>query len=509
MKLSGISFLTIIITILSIHSADAQTAPSFGTAKSFGILAAKGVSSIGRTVVNGNIGITPGTEIKGFPPGIINKGEAVTGDKSSATEAMAVAHEMYEFLSKEEPSKDGDLKEAVLGKTAESNTLTPGVYNLKSGKLTSSLRLDDDKDPGAVFIFKVDGPFTADSYSKVIMNSGGPGENVFWLVNGDAKIADNSTFAGHVIAKGNIEMGLGATTTGKLFSLSGEITLNTNNIAAVASEEGDMDGDGISDLMDDFPEDYNKAFKNLSSTGEGSTLAFEDQWPISGDFDLNDLVISHNYTVVTNAKNIVVQVIGEFKLMAAGGDIANGFGVEFPIEAGQVSNLKGAKLEDGQSKAVIVLFTDMHKELPEFNTIPGKPKSEAKSYTVTFDVEKGPEYGNFGIDFNPFIFYSQNQVRHEVHLSGKQPTSLADQKLFGTADDATNVSAGTYYLTKKGLPYAIEVPFAKFEYPIEGKDVTSAYLHFAEWARSGGKEYVDWYENLSKGYRNAAMIYTK
>ncbi|MHA4896491.1 LruC domain-containing protein [Pedobacter sp. PWIIR3] len=509
MKVIGFSIISILFYTLSLNSAHAQTVPSFGAAKEFGVVAAKAVTSIGRTVISGSVGITPGTEIKGFPPGVIIRGSTQLGEKSSAPEAMASVKELNEFLRKQEPDKDGDLKDAALGKSKETATLKPGIYRINTGKLGETLTLEDGGDPEAIFIFKVDGGFTADSYTKVLMSSGGSGPNVFWQVNGNVKIADNSTFVGHIIADGSIEMGLGATTTGKLFSLNGEIVLSSNTIASVVTEEGDSDGDGIPDLMDDYPDDFNKAFKNLASTGEGSTLAFEDQWPISGDFDLNDLVISHNYTVVTNAKNIVVQVIGEYKLRATGGDISNGFGVEFPLVAGQVANLKGAKLEEGQKKAVIVLFTDMHKELATYNTVPGQPATEPKSYTVTFDVEKGPEFESFGTDFNPFIFYKVGQSRHEVHLSGKLPTDLADTKLFGTADDATEPGSGTYYLTKKGLPYAIDIPLAQFAYPSEGKDITLGYLHFAEWARSGGKEFVDWYENLSKGYRNQSMLYTK
>ncbi|MFY8019628.1 MAG: LruC domain-containing protein, partial [Bacteroidia bacterium] len=67
----------------------------------------------------------------------------------------------------------------------------------------------------------------------------------------------------------------------------------------------DTDGDGVIDASDCYPSDPNKAFCNNVPTG---TLAFEDQWPFTGDYDMNDVVVTYNYNVITNASNNVVRV---------------------------------------------------------------------------------------------------------------------------------------------------------------------------------------------------------
>jgi LruC domain-containing protein len=276
----------------------------------------------------------------------------------------------------------------------------------------------------------------------------------------------------------------------------------------------DADGDGVADNLDAYPNDPTKAYNITGATG---TVAFEDQWPSKGDFDLNDVVMAYNYTIVTSAKNAVVQVTGNYTLLATGGNNGNAFGVEFPVSATSVSGLTltnssgttaSASFEAGQSNAVVFLFSNMRSEMATWNTKPGDVITAPKTYSITFNVANGPNIQTFGLDeYNPFIW---NTTRgREVHVVGKTPTTLVDASLFGTQDDNTSVAASRYYVTKANLPYAINVPIVPFSYPTEGTDITQAYLHFGDWAASGGVSYTDWYSNTATGYRNAANIFTK
>ncbi|MFP5079164.1 LruC domain-containing protein [Pedobacter sp. JCM 36344] len=507
MKFSSFAAIAALLLISSINATFGQYAPSIDDAQSFAVLASSTVTNNGSTVINGNAGVSPGSAITGFLPAETISGAKFSSALSQAGTAQKDAQLHIDKLATFTIPVENDLT----GKDLGSLTLKPGTYSFPSSVgITGTLTLDDGGDPNAVFVFKIGSTLTTAARSKVIMKSGGKGgPNVFWYVGSSATIGTYSTFVGNIIATASIAMMTGATTTGKLTALTGAVNIDINIALDLSKELADRDGDGIPDLMDDFPDDADKAFKSFSSLGEGSTIGFEDQWPVRGDFDINDLVITSKYTVITNAKNIVVQVIGNYMLQAAGGSIDNGFGVMFPLDRSEVVKIEGAVLEENQSKAVIILFENMHKEMANGNTEPGKPQSEAKEYTVKFDINKGPLLEDFGLEFNPFIFYKVGKSRHEVHMAGNAPTDLIDKSLFGTSDDSSDPATGRYYVTKTGLPYAIAVPASKFQYPIEGKDVTLAYLHFAEWAASGGKSFADWYDNVSKGYRNPEFIYSK
>jgi LruC domain-containing protein len=277
----------------------------------------------------------------------------------------------------------------------------------------------------------------------------------------------------------------------------------------------DTDGDGVNDTLDEYPHDATKAYNNYYpsvSPTSGATVAFEDQWPIKGDYDLNDVVVSYRYKVVTNAANKVVQLVGDYTLYATGSGYKNGFGVEFPILRSTVSGLSGGTLEAGQTNAVVILFTDIRTEMAKWNTEAGEAITTPKTYSITFNIASGPTLNTFGLSsYNPFIWNGGTGKgrTYEIHLPGKTPTSLANKAFFGTGDDNSSVSASRYYVTKNnGLPWAINIPIKPFSYPYERVDVSSAYLKFQAWAESGGAQFQDWYSNTETGYRNQSKIYS-
>src|SRR5579864_4849570 len=65
------------------------TAPSLGTAASFAVLAGSAVTNTGASIVTGDLGVSPGSAVTGFPPGIvvppgtIHKGDAVAAQAQS------------------------------------------------------------------------------------------------------------------------------------------------------------------------------------------------------------------------------------------------------------------------------------------------------------------------------------------------------------------------------------------------------------------------------------------
>src|SRR6185436_9608143 len=63
----------------------AATAPSLGTAQSFAVLGGSTVTNTGPTLINGNLGLSPGTSVTGFPPGVVTGGTIHAGDGAAGT----------------------------------------------------------------------------------------------------------------------------------------------------------------------------------------------------------------------------------------------------------------------------------------------------------------------------------------------------------------------------------------------------------------------------------------
>jgi LruC domain-containing protein len=312
-----------------------------------------------------------------------------------------------------------------------------------------------------------------------------------------------------------------------VYATANPITAISNDGVPAIDDGGDKDGDGVLDELDAYPNDATKAYISYyPSSSTYAQVAFEDNWPKKGDYDLNDLIVNYRYTFISNAKNQVVSLSGEFVPVAAGASFKNGFGVQLPVAASSVSSVTGQKItsnyitmasngvESGQSKAVIIPF-DNHDNVLKYpdnsyliNTVPTKDKVNGTTTTVTVNFTSPVDQANLtASSFNPFLI-SNLRRGYEVHLPGYAPTDKADTKLFKTDDDASVPASGKYYLSTENGPWAISYTTA-IQYPIEGASITKAYLHFAEWATSGGTTYTDWYSNTASGYRNTSFLYTK
>src|SRR3954466_1011132 len=65
---------SLLLAVIGLHqAASAGELPvNLGAAANFGVLAGSTVTSSGATIVNGDLGLWPGTAVSGFPPGIVN-----------------------------------------------------------------------------------------------------------------------------------------------------------------------------------------------------------------------------------------------------------------------------------------------------------------------------------------------------------------------------------------------------------------------------------------------------
>ncbi len=285
----------------------------------------------------------------------------------------------------------------------------------------------------------------------------------------------------------------------------------------------DTDGDGVPDVMDDYPDDPNLAFNNFfPGRNKVGGLAFEDLWPEKGDYDFNDLVLSYNINQITNADNLVAEIRATFTIEAIGAGFKNGFGFQMNISPSVVASVEGYShtgnfialndngTEAGQSKATIIPFDNTYNLFDDIvagfvNTRPNMPYVEPESITVTIVLDPPQTMEAIGLPpYNPFLIVNQERGR-EVHLPGYPPTDLVNTAYFGTLDDDTDPSLGKYYKSKTNLPWGMHIP-ERFAYPLETVDIVQAHLVFAQWAQSNGFSFMDWFQN-KQGYRNHDKIY--
>ncbi len=301
--------------------------------------------------------------------------------------------------------------------------------------------------------------------------------------------------------------------------------IDNSNMPFVDPNLIDTDGDGVFDVMDDYPTDPARAFNNYfpGRTQRGS-LAYEDLWPLKGDYDFNDLVMSYQINQVTNADNLVKDIISNFTIEAIGAGYKNGFGFQIGVPSAAVQSVTGFNhkenivtlnqnnTEAGQDKATIIPFDNTYNLFATIasgfvNTRPEMAYVQPESITVNTTFVAAQTMAAIGLPpYNPFIFINKERGK-EVHLPGYAPTQLANTSYFGTEDDDTNLATGKYYKSKTNLPWGMHLPTA-FAYPQEKKVILEAHLVFGTWVQSSGVSYMDWYED-KQGYRDNEVIYQK
>lgn len=287
---------------------------------------------------------------------------------------------------------------------------------------------------------------------------------------------------------------------------------------------------GVSDgEVEDYPVEITAANISISSypsSNSYTSIAFEDLWPIEGDYDMNDLLINlrtHEYS----KDGAVIKVVIEGQVAAVGAGFNNGIAIQLPeIAKGIIKEseielsindqaVSSAGLELDQNYAVVVITENVWSMTPRgeglcnyFRTEAGCSSADRPFWRLTIPFEIAVSDAVFPAPpYDPFIFATPNTPHSslvgaitnghpgkqwEVHLKNNAPTNALNTGLFGAGDDTSSVSTSAFYQTANGMPWAIEIP-QDWRHPLEKVDIREAYPQFSVFAESGGVLQTDWY----------------
>lgn len=268
-------------------------------------------------------------------------------------------------------------------------------------------------------------------------------------------------------------------------------------------------------------EDYEVTLEdsNLSTYRYGPyTAAFEDSWPVSGDYDLNDVVMEYNVVIKSELDYDVkrLEITGSLKAMGAA--YHNGFAIHLPELARESVNESGivfvkndtlqssSPLEAGQTNAVFVISPDLKADADPscsyYRTEDACQEVDLFSFSLTIPFVDSTKLWELPPPpFDPFIFAVENKYHGnsgvtgralEIHLDDFEPTDLGSASLtvMGTSDDSSNLAEGTVYRTSNGLPWGLVISDT-WVHPNERVDILNAYPRFFDYATEG--THNDWF----------------
>jgi predicted RecA/RadA family phage recombinase len=160
--------------------------PDFlGEAETYAVIASSTITNTGPTVIVGDVALTPGTSITGFPPGTVAGEVNSPPDGTEAAAALAAHNDLVvAFVELEALVPDSDLGPALVDLTGQS--LTAGTYRAGSLLLTGELTLTGGVDD--VFVFQADSTLTTMAGSRVTLTGAAQACNVYWKVGSSATL---------------------------------------------------------------------------------------------------------------------------------------------------------------------------------------------------------------------------------------------------------------------------------------------------------------------------------
>ncbi len=264
----------------------------------------------------------------------------------------------------------------------------------------------------------------------------------------------------------------------------------------------DQDGDGVTDSVDEYPEDAARAYAiTYPSSSTKASLVFEDLWPFLGDYDFNDTAIDYSIAKIFNSSNQIVAIDFDYVVTADGAGFVNSMAFEIEgLNPNNVASTTGQILDRGvfnlaangteleQEHAIIPLFDDHSIIVNQENKVSLLLVNPISNTSLDF------------APFNPFLV-ANGEREKEIHLANYKPTSLGNSQpeVLGN-----NADTDGDYTTENGLPWAINV-VESFPLLLEKEPINSGYLFFEEWGLSGGNNRKDWYKDFPN-YRNRAKL---
>jgi type VI secretion system secreted protein VgrG len=246
--------------------ASPASAQSVGSAQSFAVLGGTTVTAAGTgTVIAGDVGVSPGTSITGFPgSATVVPPFATHSNDGPAIAAQSSATALYTTLA----TTGGATS---IGAELGGVTLGPGVYSFSSvANIASGTALT--LDGAGTYIFQVGSAVTANVGSSIFLVNGASACNVFWQVTSAATL-NGTKFVGTVVAQAGITLGVGTSLTGRALTTAlGSVTMSGANTVGGCSGAAACPTIGIGPAT--FPNGTVGVAYSQTLTGTGGTAAY-------------------------------------------------------------------------------------------------------------------------------------------------------------------------------------------------------------------------------------------
>jgi len=241
----------------------------------------------------------------------------------------------------------------------------------------------------------------------------------------------------------------------------------------------------------DLPEIENKK----SSTN--GIYAFEDLWPKTGDYDLNDALVNAKHEKEFNGDGKIIKET--FYLTTYQNYVTLTSGLALTLETKTTpQSIVMKKMAKDATEAEAATFT---KDGNVYYLTDDFKGELGTTYILELSYKNALSSSANMASIKPFIYRSEGDKNWEVHIPMEAPTAKMNTSYFGTEDDCSDPSKGLYFVREGNYPFAFYLSGANisvFEETIlkrenESKRIDELFPDFLKWSTSNGATNQDWY----------------
>jgi LruC domain-containing protein len=279
--------------------------------------------------------------------------------------------------------------------------------------------------------------------------------------------------------------------------------------------------------VEDYPVDVSAApiqLRHYPNRTNPVLIAFEDNWPQTADYDMNDFVVALRFTeVIDSTSKTLTRIDIHGQILAMGGSYRSGFGIHLPgvlceaVDNDQVKLTHNGiaqpnPLEPDRKEAIFLIANDVRSQVasncPFFRTQEACKEAVRWQFELQIPFAKPVDLSAIPeAPYNPFLFGTPGAYRGpsfatppgrslEIHLADHVPTEAFNSAFLTLAEDTSQPSIGRFFRNANNLPWAIEV-FHQWRWPTERSDLSRSYPQFATFIQgaeaSNPREATEWH----------------
>lgn len=129
-----------------------------------------------------------------------------------------------------------------------------------------------------------------------------------------------------------------------------------------------------------FNSDPERTITSVYPSANGTaTMAFEDRWPLMGDYDFNDVVLQYQVTELLNTQRQVKKITYDYTVQAMGAAYSNGIALSLPnVQNDNVESVTLTKnnnpvehttVESGDDVLTMIITPNLHEDLSDLGVL--------------------------------------------------------------------------------------------------------------------------------------------